>query len=121
MPALGKETERQLTPDEIALREIQGYVDKVERQVETQQPQTNKPVQAPQMATTAVTPDPLVISNLAPVTTKQKITLPLDQSGIETGLKNDVLEGFRWLSEWCVLMIKKYPGRVFYLPPKTNT
>ena len=36
MPALGKEVERQLTPDEIALREIQGYIDRAEHQAETQ-------------------------------------------------------------------------------------
>lgn len=120
MPALGKETERQLTSDEIALREIQGYVDKVERQTETQLPQINKPTQSPQTTVTAATTTTQDVASLIPVSTKQKITLPLDQLGIETGLKNNVLEGFRWLSEWCVLMIKKYPGRVFYLPPETN-
>ena len=120
MPALGKEIERQLTPDEIALREVQGYIDKVERQAEIQEPPVNSQQQvSPEEAPTprSTSPD---IASVIPVTTKQKIMLPLDQTGVEGGLKNQVFEGLRWLSEWCVMMIKKYPGRVFYLPPQIN-
>jgi len=120
MPALGKEIERQLTPDEIALREVQGYIDKVERQVEIQQPQDNTSQQVQpgtQVLQQATNPN---IASVIPVPTKQKITLPLDQTGVDGGLKNQVFEGLRWLSEWCVMMIKKYPGRVFYMSPQVN-
>ncbi len=116
MPALGKETERQLTPDELALREIQGYIDRVERQVETQQPQISKPQQAQVSTTTLQGPSIKNMPGIAPVVTQKKITLPLDQAEVEFGLKRNVIEGVRWLSEWCVMMIKKYPGRVFYMP-----
>lgn len=119
MPNLGKEAERQLTPDEIALREIEGYLDKVELQTETQKPQAT-PVQT-------AGPGQNVAQVLVPKTTTQapptiaaKIVLPLDQTNLQFGLGKDVAEGIRWLSEWCVMMIKKYPGRVFYLPSQTS-
>ncbi len=120
MPALGKEIERQLTSDELALREIQGYIDRVERQVETQQPQIVKPQQAQVNTSTLLGPSIKNMPGVAPINTKQKITLPLDQVGVESGLKSDVIEGVRWLSEWCVMMIKKYPGRVFYMSKNSN-
>ncbi|HCX25957.1 MAG: hypothetical protein UX08_C0004G0062 [Candidatus Collierbacteria bacterium GW2011_GWB1_45_35] len=120
MPALGKEIERQLTPDEIALREVQGYIDKVEHQAETQEPPVYSQQQvSPGMMTTPRPTSPNITS-VIPVSTKQKIILPLDQTGVEGGLKNHVFEGLRWLSEWCVMMIKKYPGRVFYMSPQVN-
>jgi hypothetical protein len=120
MPALGKEVERQLTPDEIALREIQGYIDRAEHQAETQQPQINKPQQV------ISTPQPPQVQHdkgttgILPVTVVKNITLPLNQAELETGLKKSIVDGVRWLSEWCVMMIKKYPGRVFYMPQSTN-
>lgn len=117
MPSLGKETERQLTPDEIALREIEGYLDKVEHQTEAQKPQS-PPVQVSQQAPVSVQTGATKFIPQAPLVTPTKIVLPLDQSGVEGGLGANVLDGFRWLSEWCVMMIKKYPGRVFYLPPQ---
>ncbi|NCP46797.1 hypothetical protein AUJ42_00215 [Candidatus Collierbacteria bacterium CG1_02_44_10] len=119
MPALGKEIERQLTPDEMALKEIQGYIDRVERQTETQQPQINQPQQS-----VVATQANQNVSNksgvgIAPVVKAKKIMLPMDQKELENGLKQNILEGVRWLSEWCVMMIKKYPGRVFYMSQNT--
>ncbi len=120
MPAMGKEIQRQLTPDEIALREIQGYIDKVERQVETQQPQTSRPASTQDVSQPIPSQPVQDIASLAPPITKQKIVLPLDQRDVEGGLKKGVIEGVRWLAEWCVMMIKKYPGRVFYMPNNVN-
>ncbi|KKS94518.1 MAG: hypothetical protein UV68_C0009G0002 [Candidatus Collierbacteria bacterium GW2011_GWC2_43_12] len=120
MPILGKEAERQLTPDEIALQEIQGYIDRVERQAETQQPQAIRPQQTQMTSQSLQGPSVQVAGGVVPVSIKSKITLPLDQREIESGLKKNVLEGLRWLSEWCIMMIKKYPGRVFYMPPSVN-
>lgn len=120
MPALGKEIERQLTPDEIASREIEGYLDKVEHQTETQLPQASPPqnsqVGPPGPSATGAPPPAGQTSMVSPA----KIVLPLNQPDIEFGLRKGVIEGLRWLSEWCVMMIKKYPGRVFYLPPQVN-
>lgn len=120
MPALGKEIERQLTPDEIALREIEGYLDKVEHQTETQRPQVSPPQnsQTGPVGPFATSAPPLAgqTSTVSPA----KIVLPLNQPDIEFGLRKGVIEGLRWLSEWCVMMIKKYPGRVFYMPPPVS-
>lgn len=120
MPILGKEAERQLTPDEIALREIEGYLDKVEHQTEKQPDQatggqTNQPGLPPVPLETVKVTTPQ-----APPVTTTKIVLPLDQAEVQSGLGKSVADGLRWLSEWCVMMIKKYPGRVFYMPPQEN-
>ncbi|HCQ31326.1 TPA: hypothetical protein DIU27_03010 [Candidatus Collierbacteria bacterium] len=120
MPALGKEIERQLTPDEIALREIQGYIDRTERQAETQQPQINKPQQVIATPQPSQSPSDMGIAGIQPVTTVKNITLPMNQAEMESGLKRNIIEGVRWLSEWCVMMIKKYPGRVFYMSQNTK-
>ena len=121
MPALGKETERQLTPDEIALKEIQGYIDRAERQVETQQPQLARPQQTvPSVPTTSQVSNGMGAAGIQPLATKKNITLPMNQVEVENGLKRNVMEGVRWLSEWCVMMIKKYPGRVFYTSQITS-
>jgi len=120
MPALGKETEHQLTPDEIASREIEGYLDKVEHQAETQLPQTAKVTLAPTPPASGQVSSTTTDFSQAPGLGATKIVLPLDQAEVEGGLSRGILEGFRWLAEWCVMMIKKYPGRVFYLPPQAN-
>lgn len=120
MPALGKEVEHQLTPDQIATREVEGYIDKIEHQAEAQQPQTQSQ-QQPQQPPKQISQDMgKTVSGQFANTAKQKIKLPLNQAGVELGLKGSVAGGVRWLSEWCVMMIKKYPGRVFYLPPEIN-
>ena len=120
MPALGKETERQLTPDEIASREIEGYLDKVEHQTETQPPQTTKVTSAPTPPASGKVSSATTDFGQAPSPGAAKIVLPLDQAEVEGGLSRGVVEGLRWLAEWCVMMIKKYPGRVFYLPSQAD-
>ena len=102
--------------DELAVREVEGYIERVEKKAESTvsdnqvkkvadqnnlQPATNLPV-IPQL----------------PSEEKQKVILPIEKIEIERGVKSGVGESVRWLSEWCVYMIKKYPGRIFYAPPK---
>lgn len=120
MPAMGKEQERPLTPDEIALREIQGYIDKVERQAETKQPQVAQTQPQPVVTPQLPQKEDKGMAQFVPVIQKPKIVLPINQTEMEYGLKQNVLNGVRWLSEWCVMMIKKYPGRVFYSRPEAN-
>ena len=43
-----------------------------------------------------------------------EIVLPLTEGEMKTGLKSKVSNSLRWLAEWSVMIIKKYPGRVFY-------
>ena len=115
MPVLGKEVEPRLSPEQIAVQEVQGYVEKVERQAETQQPVVQQ--QPPQQITPVIPVDMgKTVSGQFANTIKPKIVLPVNQDILRSGLKKDVSFGIKWLSEWCVMMIKKYPGRVFYLP-----
>lgn len=117
MPVLGKEVERQYIPDELAVKEVENYVERVERQSERSasdaqtQDSTVKPnAQAQSQSTTSQSGNVAVVIN-------KPINLPLDQSQISDGTKKGVFEGVKWLAEWCIMMIKKYPGRVFYSPP----
>jgi len=119
MPAVGKEIERPLTSEvETAPVEQMGYVEKVEKQAEIQQG-ANTQSQQPQTKKADVNDMGKIVSAQFAVQTKPKITLPLNQPEVVEGLHHKIWEGIRWLSEWCVMMIKKYPGRVFYLPPET--
>jgi len=47
---------------------------------------------------------------------KPKITLPLNEKGVEEGLHHKAIDSFRWLAEWCVRVMKMATGRVFYKP-----
>ena len=118
MPPVGKEFEPPKNIDQIATREVQGYIEMVEKQSEIKV--DDKPV-----VTTTPTPDPQTLQDMGVLVaaqfaqqTKGKIVLPLQKEEIEQGLHQKIGEGIRWLSEWCLMMIKKYPGRVFYMTPK---
>lgn len=47
---------------------------------------------------------------------KPKIVLPLDEDEVIEGLHQKVINSLRWLAEWCVRVMKKASGRVFYKP-----
>ena len=121
MPAIGKEIERSLTPEtQTAPVEQIGYVEKVEKQTETQQPANVPSQQTKPQLDSAIKDMGKIVSAQFAVQTKPNIVLPLGQQEVVDGLNHKVWESVRWLSEWCVMMIKKYPGRVFYLPPETK-
>jgi hypothetical protein len=121
MPAVGKEIERQLTPEgEIAPVEQIGYVEKIEKQVETQLPVSAVPQQAQTPSGSQMKDMGKIVSEQFAVQTKPNITLPMSQQEVVEGLHKRVWKGVRWAAEWCVMMIKKYPGRVIYLPPETR-
>jgi len=119
MPAVGKEIERPLTI-EVATQpnEQVGYVEKVEKQAETQRP-TNAQPQQPQTKKADVNDMGKIVSAQFAIETKPNITLPMSQREVVEGLHQKAWRGVKWAAEWCVMMIKKYPGRVFYLPPET--
>ena len=119
MPPVGKELEHQPNLDQTAVREVEGYIERVEKQVESSA--QNQNVQTTPIVTQSVPTDMgKVVAAQFAGEEKPKIILPLNQQEIEKGLHQNIYEGLKWLSEWCVLMIKKYPGRVFYLPPNTT-
>ncbi len=123
MSYLNKE---QLTPtepktiDEIAMSEVDNYIEKVEGSTErtasdnqSQQPQVSQNQQKPQAA------PPASLSGSNQQREQKKIVLPVDETLVRFGLANKPSSGVKWLAEWCVMMIKKYPGRVFYSPTQT--
>ena len=121
MPPIGKELEHQPSLDDVAVREVEGYIERVERQVEAPPKDSQTPVQPPQpQQQNQVADMGKIVAAQFGDGNKPNIVLPLNKTDIENGLKLNVYNGVRWLSEWCVYMIKKYPGRVFYLPPSTN-
>lgn len=46
----------------------------------------------------------VILENVAPQ--KPQITLPLDDQGVKSGLKQKVQDSLRWLAEWCLRIIK---------------
>ena len=115
MPAIGNEKERQLTPEEIAAQQLEGYIERVEKQPEisgdvAQYVKPSGSVSLPQM-----TPSDFGQQVMQQAMAKsQTITLPLTEKKMNEGLHHKVFDAIRWLSEACVYMIKKYPGKVFY-------
>jgi len=121
MPAVGKEIERPIIQEvDKAPIEQADYVEKVEKQVETQQ-QTNLQPQQPQTTKQPASGDMgKIVSAQFAIQTKPSIILPMNEKEVSDGLHHKVWEGVRWAAEWCAMMIKKYPGRVFYLPSETR-
>ena len=105
-----------LSADEMALKEVDGYIEKIEKKTEVQPNQTG----VTQVGST--TPPPsvsdasgkMIMSSKS--SAKPKIILPLDEEEIRQGLHHKMIDAIRWLAEWSVYIIKKYPGRVFYRP-----
>lgn len=118
MPPIGKELGRAIdTPESLAVREVESYIEKVEKSTES----TIKDNQNNQVGNATVVDQVQGNKTLTPLVTDpnlKKIVLPLTEGDIVQGFKGNVFQGIRWLSEWCVMMIKKYPGRVFYSTPK---
>jgi len=115
MPALGKELERQYTPDDLAMKEVDSYVERIEKQTERHNPDDTKSQQSLQPVVAAQKP---ASQSVGVIVVKPNIVLPLQEQEISLGLRSGVVSGVKWLAEWCIMMIKKYPGRVFYLPIK---
>lgn len=114
---MGKEIDRGLETSELqAIKEVESYIEKIEKSAETAVSDNN----TSQQSDTSSKSNPTIQQSNSmgyTDTTVKKVLLPIDQSEISSGLNAGVSSGIRWLSEWCVMMIKKYPGRVFYSSP----
>jgi hypothetical protein len=115
MPAPGKEFERQPSVNEIAVKEVESYIEQIEKRSES--PSSQSPLKP----SPAVTLPPVVYDDMGQVVMqsmasqqKPKIVLPIDQEEMKVGLHLKVWDGLKWLAEWSKMMITKYPGRVFY-------
>ncbi len=63
--------------------------------------------------------DVLLASTEAQVV-KEKLVLPVTQTGLQQGLKSTVTTSARWLAEWCVRLIKVMRGEVKYAPEENQ-
>lgn len=104
-----------LSADEMALKEVDGYIEKIEKKAENQSVQTGVTqsghVSPPMVSDTS---GKVIMSSKSAAA--PKIVLPLDEEEIRQGLHHKMIDAVRWLAEWSVYIIKKYPGRVFYRP-----
>jgi hypothetical protein len=100
--------------EEQALREVEGYIERVEKQTEIKKP--SGPLQSSSVTVPPQVQDDAgnVVMQAAQQQKEIKIVLPMDEEDIKKGLHHKVFDAVRWLAEWCVMMIKKYPGKVFY-------
>ncbi len=101
--------------DEIALKEVDSYIERVEKQAEVKSPLQSSPAQTPP-------PDP-VVDDMGKIvmasfgsTNKPNIVLPFTQEELREGLQHKIVDAVRWASEMCKYLIIKYPGRVFFKP-----
>lgn len=111
MASLEREPQRQLTPEEMAAEQIDGYLERVEKQVEIDKDVANMVQQQPQMPPVIADEQGMVVAEAVP---ENPIDLPLTQAELEEDLHHPFADAARWLAEFCVMIIKKYPGRVFY-------
>lgn len=62
----------------------------------------------------------VLLANSEAQIVKDKIVLPLSQSGVTQNLTYKVTDSARWLAEWCVRLIKMMKDRVKYAPETIN-
>lgn len=120
--AITREAEpKRLAVDDQALQEVDGYIERVEKQIEI------KKLSGPLKSSPVITPSPQVqdddgnvVMQAAQQQKQIKIVLPLNEEGVKNGLHRKLFDAVRWLAEWCVMIIKKYPGKVFYPDPRSR-
>ena len=106
--------QRQLTPEEMASQQIEGYLERTEKQSEIGSDMTGVVTRVPQAVQPTVIMDSQGQVVAQAVSEEPEIDLPLTQSQVEDGLHHKLFDSLRWMAEFCVMIIKKYPGRVFY-------
>jgi len=87
-------------PENVIPKEVESWIEKVEKGEDLQ---LTKPVTNDDTGQVLVT---------APSAKKQRITLPMDKSSFVHGLTQGFSEAIRWLSEFCLKLIKTNPERV---------
>jgi len=82
---------------------VEGWLEKLERQedIKLDQPITDDQNQP-------------VLQSATPQVTDDQIVLPLEEADVSQGIKQKPTSSIRWLAEWCLRVIKKFPGKVFY-------
>jgi hypothetical protein len=108
--------------EEVAATEVDSYIEQIEKR-----PEVDPSIAANVQVSPTQTPTPTAIKDhqgqvvMAPVDDTKKVVLPLTEDELKAGLHHQILDSVRWLSEWCVMLIKKYPGKVFYKSNSQST
>lgn len=101
--AEGQSSEVEEIPEEMEIKEeekeIESYIQKVEKAPELKKPLTDDYTQQVLLASASPTGN---------------VVLPMSREEIKSGLHHKVWEGVRWLAEWCVRQIKVVHGRIKY-------
>ncbi len=115
-----KEIEKRKQSSEDQAREqVESYIEKVEKRPEIDegdQTGMKKGADDVQMPKQIIDEDNQIVAES--VVEEPKIDLPLTEEEVSEGLHHKIADSVKWLSEWCVYVIKKYPGRVFYKEDK---
>lgn len=80
------------TPEVEKSLETEGYIEKIEKEIELVKPVVDDYTKQ------------VLLASVAPQ--NPKVKLPLDDEGIKKGLHHKVWESFRWLAEWCWRQVK---------------
>lgn len=110
---------RRQSPEEQAREQVESYIEKVEKKPELDegdQSGMKKGADDVQMPKKITDDDDQVVAEA--VIEEPDINLPLTEEEVREGLHHKIADSVKWLSEWCVYVIKKYPGRVFYKEEK---
>lgn len=63
----------------------------------------------------------VLLSDIEAQIIKQKVILPMTQSGVQQGLTRKVTDSARWLAEWCLRLIKVMKDKVKYAPEEIKS
>src|SRR5687767_10707705 len=98
MTAYVEKEQRQLTPEEMAMQEVDGYIERVEKQVEIPQDVAHviQPVSPPSTPSPITDPSGQVVMEPAKLE-QPEIDLPLTEAEVREGLHHKVIDSFRWL------------------------
>jgi hypothetical protein len=62
----------------------------------------------------------ILLANTEAQVVKEKLVLPLSETGVKLGLTSKVSDSARWLAEWCVRLVKMIKDGVKYAPEAVN-
>jgi hypothetical protein len=86
-------------------KEVESYIEKVEKEIYLSKPITDDAGQ------------PLVSP---PAPQDPQIILPISDDQLNSGLKHKVSDSIRWLSEWCLRLVKIFGSRAVFREVKQN-
>lgn len=91
-------SEVEIIPENPDIEKLEGYIEKVEKAAETQTTVVDDYTQQ------------VLLGSASPQ--NPVVTLPLTQEQVVKGLHHKVMDGMRWLAEWCLRQIKVLHGKV---------